>query len=113
MPRTTARVQTQQLRKVTQSKTKGGRLERVSLTEILKHLEAHNATGELKITSKAIDTNGLMCVVRGRAVHAKLGALADAEAIARMLVLDRGRFEFHPKKKIKLKTMNAALRDLV
>ncbi len=110
-PRAT-KIQTQPLRKFVKSKTKGGRLERVSLAEIVRHLEAHGATGELKVTHKAAQLSGVVCLAQGRIVHAELGPRADKEALEELFRLDRGRFEFHAKKKIKLKTMNASTTDL-
>ena len=88
---------TQPLRTLASSEAIGGRLERVSLPEVLQQIEFNQKTGTLEVFCEGQDAHGTLVVYEGRPVYAEMGELQDLEAVIHMVGIKRGNFSFRDK----------------
>lgn len=86
---------TRPLRTFASSEAIGGRLERVSLAEVLQQIEFNEKTGTLEVFAEGLE--GVFVVYEGKPIYANLGDTADADAVIQMLRLRRGTFSFAAK----------------
>ncbi|RMG07236.1 MAG: DUF4388 domain-containing protein [Planctomycetota bacterium] len=87
---------TRPLRTFASSEAIGGRLERVSLAEVLQQIELNQKTGTLEVFTDD-DRTGTLVIYEGRPMYAELAGLRDADAVLAMLRLAKGNFSFRAK----------------
>lgn len=73
-----------------------GRLERVSLAEVLQTIEFNKKTGTLRVFDDA-NVASILVVYEGAPVYAESGETSDDEVVHGMLRLKRGQFSFSSK----------------
>lgn len=73
-----------------------GRLERVSLAEVLQTIEFNKKTGTLRVFDDA-GADSILVLYEGAPVYAESEGLRDAEVVHHMLKLKRGQFSFSSK----------------
>ncbi|RMG18710.1 MAG: FHA domain-containing protein, partial [Planctomycetota bacterium] len=74
-----------------------GRLEKVSLAEVLQQIEFNEKTGTLRVFPDEDEGSGTLVVYEGRPVFAEFGTAKDVDAIDGMLALARGTYSFVTK----------------
>jgi Domain of unknown function (DUF4388)/FHA domain len=87
---------TKPLRTFASSEAIGGRLERVSLAEVLQQIEFNEKTGTLRVFTDGGD-DGTLVAYDGKPMFAEMGELRDSDAVIKMLNLARGNFSFVAK----------------
>lgn len=87
--------ETKPLRTFETSEAMQGRLEKVSLAEVLQQIEFNEKTGTLRVWTD--DLQGQLTVYQGKPIWAELGDLDDEDAVIAMLKLERGNFSFMAK----------------
>ncbi len=102
---------TRPLRTFSTSEAIGGRLERVSLAEVLQQIEFNEKTGTLEIFTE--NQNGTLVIYDGKPVYAEMGELRDNAAVLLMLQQTRGNFSFRSKIEAGEMTMNITLTGLL
>jgi FHA domain-containing protein/uncharacterized protein DUF4388/uncharacterized protein DUF4339 len=73
-----------------------GRLERVSLAEVLQTIEFNKKTGTLRVFDDS-GADSILVLYEGAPVYAETEGLRDAEVVHHMLKLKRGQFSFSSK----------------
>jgi len=98
---------TRPLRVARSSEAMQGRLEKVSLFEVLQQIEFNKKTGTLTVFGG--EEKGLLVVYEGLPMYAEMAGNRDAEAVFHMLDLERGDFSFMAKVEPGEKTMEGPL----
>jgi hypothetical protein len=86
---------TRPLRTFASSEAIGGRLEKVSLAEVLQQIEFNEKTGTLEVYAEGLE--GVFVVYEGKPMYAELGPFKDSAAVIKMLRLTKGTFSFGSK----------------
>lgn len=103
--------ETKPLRTFETSEAMQGRLEKVSLAEVLQQIEFNEKTGTLRVWND--DLQGQLTVYQGKPIWAELGDLRDDEAVHGMLKLGRGNFGFMAKVEPGEQSMHGTLTALL
>jgi len=85
--------ETRPLRTFASSEAIGGRIERVSLAEVLQQMEFNQKTGTLSVFADD-GVNGTLVVYDGAPMYAEFGDARDNQAVIAMLNLKKGNFSF-------------------